>query len=187
MIMSASFVCGHCKAALCVTLQAQPAAPSIMGVRLHAPGPNKIMVIKAVRALTNLGLADAKNLVEGPMPVELRATNERAYRMGLNDFAVSGAQYEDLGAISTTAAPYRETVTASAPRGDAPASVVVLLDSGFDKLMVIKHIREVSGLGLREAKELCEGAPTRFQVVPGHTIAGLTRRFTHAGARVEVR
>lgn len=187
MIMSASFVCGHCKAALCVTLQAQPAAPSTMGVRLHVPGPNKIMVIKAVRTLSGLGLADAKNLVEGPMPVELRATSERAYRGALPEFAASGARYEDLGAPVTTAAPYRETVTAAAPRDDASASVVVLLDSGFDKLMVIKHIREVSGLGLREAKELCEGAPTRFQVVPGHTIAGLMRRFTHAGARVEVR
>lgn len=186
MIMSASFTCGHCGAALCVTLQSQPAAPSNMGVRMHSPGSNKIMVIKAVRVLTDLGLAEAKRLVEGPMPVEMRAANERSYRMGLNEFAASGAQYEDLGATAATSAPYRETVTAT-PRGDAPASLVVLHDGGRNKILVIKHIREVSGLGLREAKDLCDAAPTRFQVVQGHTIAGLTRLFSEAGARVEVR
>lgn len=186
LIASLHFVCNTCGAELSATVQPRAAAPSHVGVRLYAPGPNKIMVIKAVRQLTGLGLAEAKNLVEGPMPVEMRAVDTNSHRLALRDFAASGAQYEELGAETPTASgPYRETATAS-PRGDEPASLVVLLDGGRNKIEVIKRIREVTGLGLREAKDLCDSAPSRFQVMQGRTIASLTRYFIEAGAKVDV-
>lgn len=186
LIASVNFACNTCGAELSATVQPRAAATPKLGVRLYAPGPNKIMVIKAVRQLTGLGLGDAKNLVEGPMPVEMRAVDERSYRLALQDFAVSYAQYEDLNAESPSAAPYRQTATATASGSDQ-ASLVTLLDCGPNKIEVIKRIREVTGLGLREAKDLCDAAPSRFQVAQGRTIASLTNYFAEAGARVDVR
>lgn len=96
MIMSASFECGHCRTPLVLTLQPQLPAATGAGVRLYAPGPDKIMAIKAVRQLTGMGLAEAKNLVEGPMPVEMRATNPASLTLAAIDFEASGAQWEPL-------------------------------------------------------------------------------------------
>lgn len=51
-------------------------------VELTNAGPNKIQVIKVVRAITNLGLKEAKDLVEGaPQPVKENVTKEEADKM----------------------------------------------------------------------------------------------------------
>lgn len=184
LLTTVNFVCTACRTPLTVTLKPTvTAASSRQGVRLLAPGANKIMVIKAVRQLTNLGLAAAKDLVEGVLPVDFHATDEKAYKLALPIFEASGALWQPLAAESN---PQSEAAPAPS-HGDAPASVVALRSHGPYKLEVIRTICAVSGLGLREAKDICESAPTQFQVVQGHTIASLTRRFTEAGATVEVR
>ena len=65
----------------------------------------------------------------------------------------------------TAAAPVAVAGAAPAAGGDAPAEEkdsfdVVLTAAGDKKIQVIKEVRAITGLGLKEAKELVEGAPT---------------------------
>jgi large subunit ribosomal protein L7/L12 len=182
LVMSAGLDCIACGAALEVTLQPRDVHQAEVVVRLHGYGHGKISTIKAVRMLTGLGLADAKNLVEAVMPVDVRApmANLAAARMDLD---AAGAQYEVIEDMPTA----RETAAAGpAARADAQAGAVALLDSGRNKIEVIKLIREVAGVGLHEAKSLCDRAPSRFAVLQGMTVAELQRRFSKAGATAQI-
>lgn len=70
----------------------------------------------------------------------------------------------------------------------SPEFDLVLTDAGPSKIMVIKVVRELWGMGLKEAKDLVESAPVKLRDGlsrdEAHTLAS---RFTEAGARVEVR
>jgi large subunit ribosomal protein L7/L12 len=64
---------------------------------------------------------------------------------------------------------------------------VILLSAGMNKIQVIKVVRELTGLGLRDAKDLVEGAPNR--VLQGLSKAGaesLKRRLEECGATVQL-
>ena len=64
---------------------------------------------------------------------------------------------------------------------------VVLKDAGAAKLQVIKVVKEVTGLGLKEAKELVDGAPkTVKENVPKAEAEELQKKLTDAGATVEL-
>ncbi len=92
-------------------------------------------------------------------------------------------------------------VTASAPvaavavaGGAAPAAeektefTVVLKAAGANKIAVIKEVRGITGLGLKEAKELVDGAPK--PVIEGVTkdeAAEIEKKLTAAGATVEIK
>jgi len=186
------FTCSYCHTVLAITAQPQLAASADAVVRLHGFGHGKIMAIKAVRELTGLGLADAKNLVEGPMPADLRATRQGAQlAVALADLQSAGAQYEVLEGTPAQAQrptqqspPARPTETCGP--GDAAALHVMLARSGPNKIAVIKVIREVTGLGLKESKDLCDGAPCRFAALPRYDEAKLLRLFADAGASARV-
>jgi len=87
---------------------------------------------------------------------------------------------------------------AAAPRPDAAAAVpaaeektefsVVLVATGANKINVIKAVREVTSLGLKEAKDLVDGAPKPIKEGVGKDEAeAIRKKFTEAGATVEVR
>lgn len=184
------FTCSYCHALLAITAQPGLAASADTVVRLYSHGHSKIMAIKAVRELTGLGLADAKNLVEGPMPVDLRATRQGAtLAVAIADLQSAGAQYEVLEGASAQrpsqlqppAAP-----TETCGPGEAGSLQVVLTHSGLNKIHVIKVIREVTGLGLKESKDLCDQTPSRFAALPRYNEAKLLRLFADAGASVRV-
>jgi len=183
------FTCSYCQAVLAITAQPQLAASADTVVRLHGFGHSKIMVIKAVRELTGLGLADAKNLVEGPMPVDLRATRQGVQlAVALADFQSAGAQYEVLEGPQTprpTQPSQLGRPTETCGPGDASLHVF-LARSGDNKIAVIKVIREVTGLGLKDSKDLCDGAPCRFATLPRYNEAKLLRLFADAGASARV-
>jgi large subunit ribosomal protein L7/L12 len=94
----------------------------------------------------------------------------------------------------TAAAP----VAAAAPAGDAGASdapaaeektdfEVTLKEIGENKINVIKAVREVTALGLREAKELVEAAPTRVKEGANKDEAdAIKAKLEEAGATVEI-
>ncbi|MDR0392762.1 MAG: 50S ribosomal protein L7/L12 [Puniceicoccales bacterium] len=65
---------------------------------------------------------------------------------------------------------------------------VILADAGANKINVIKEIRAITGLGLKEAKDLVEGAPKAVKESIGKQEAeDLKKRLESAGAKVEVK
>ncbi|MDR0647530.1 MAG: 50S ribosomal protein L7/L12 [Puniceicoccales bacterium] len=65
---------------------------------------------------------------------------------------------------------------------------VILADTGANKINVIKEIRAITGLGLKEAKDLVEGAPKAVKESIGKQEAeDLKKRLEAAGAKVEVK
>lgn len=172
------FYCDRCGRGFEVVLQPLESRETV--VRLHSAGHSKIMAIKAVRCLTGLGLADAKNLVEGWMPVDFRVVPSQYVTEGMDSLDQCGARYEVLDAQ-----PKRETATASAPDSGL-AAFVTLLDSGPNKIEVIKLIRMLTSLGLAESKDLCDRTPSRFAINQGRAAHDVALRFAQAGARVRV-
>jgi large subunit ribosomal protein L7/L12 len=65
---------------------------------------------------------------------------------------------------------------------------VILADAGAQKINVIKVVREITGLGLKEAKDLVEGTPkTLKEAVSKDEAADLKKKLEEAGAKVEVK
>jgi large subunit ribosomal protein L7/L12 len=65
---------------------------------------------------------------------------------------------------------------------------VILAGAGAQKIQVIKVVREITGLGLKEAKDLVEGAPKPIREgVNKETAAELKKKLEDAGATVEVK
>jgi len=65
---------------------------------------------------------------------------------------------------------------------------VVLTDVGGNKINVIKAVREVTSLGLKEAKDLVDGAPkTVKEGVNKDEAASIKKKFEEAGAKVEIK
>jgi len=65
---------------------------------------------------------------------------------------------------------------------------VVLADAGANKINVIKEVRTITGLGLKEAKDLVEGAPkTVKEGVSKDEAADMKKKLEAAGAKVEVK
>jgi large subunit ribosomal protein L7/L12 len=82
---------------------------------------------------------------------------------------------------------------AAAGAGAAPAEektefTVVLKEVGANKINVIKAVREVTSLGLKEAKDLVDGAPKSIKEgVSKEEAETIKKKFTEAGATVEVK
>ncbi|OFX13543.1 MAG: 50S ribosomal protein L7/L12 [Alphaproteobacteria bacterium RIFOXYD12_FULL_60_8] len=65
---------------------------------------------------------------------------------------------------------------------------VVLVDAGAQKINVIKEVRAITGLGLKEAKDLVEGAPKNVKEgVNKDEAASLKKKLEDAGAKVELK
>jgi large subunit ribosomal protein L7/L12 len=98
---------------------------------------------------------------------------------------------EKLGVSAAAAAP---VAVAGAAAAAAPAAeektefTVVLTAAGPNKINVIKAVREVTSLGLKEAKDLVDGAPKAVKEGIGKDEAeALRKKFTDVGAVVEVK
>lgn len=65
---------------------------------------------------------------------------------------------------------------------------VVLTSFGSNKVQVIKVVRAITGLGLKEAKDLVEGAPSSVKEgIPKDEVEGIKKQLEEAGASVEVK
>jgi large subunit ribosomal protein L7/L12 len=84
-------------------------------------------------------------------------------------------------------------VVAAGGAGDAAAEeqtefTVVLKDAGASKLAVVKAVKELTGLGLKEAKDLVDGAPSNIKEgVTKAEAEGLKKSLEEAGAVVELK
>ena len=117
-------------------------------------------IIEQIKALTILELADLVKAIE-------------------EEFGVSAAPVAVAGAAAGAAAPAAEEKT---------EFDVVLKNFGGNKLGVIKVVREITGLGLKEAKELVEGAPkTLKEGVSKADAEAIQKQLTEAGAEVEIK
>jgi large subunit ribosomal protein L7/L12 len=91
----------------------------------------------------------------------------------------------------TAAAPV--AVAAAAPGGAAPEEEkdefdVILISSGDKKIQVIKEVRAITGLGLKEAKDLVEGAPKPVKEgVPKDEAAKLKEKIEAAGGQADIK
>ena len=99
---------------------------------------------------------------------------------------------ETLGVSAAAAAPVVVAGAAGSPAA-APAEektefTVVLTGVGANKINVIKAVREVTSLGLKEAKDLVDGAPKPIKEgVSKEEAETIKKKFTEAGATVEVK
>jgi large subunit ribosomal protein L7/L12 len=86
------------------------------------------------------------------------------------------------------AAPAGGGAAAAAPAEEKTEFTVVLTAAGANKINVIKAVREVTSLGLKEAKDLVDGAPkTVKEGVNKDEAEAIKKKFTDAGATVEVK
>jgi large subunit ribosomal protein L7/L12 len=77
---------------------------------------------------------------------------------------------------------------AAAPVEEKTEFNVILTEVGTNKINVIKAVREVTSLGLKEAKDLVEGAPKAIKEgVSKDEAATIKKKFEEAGAKVEVK
>jgi large subunit ribosomal protein L7/L12 len=99
---------------------------------------------------------------------------------------------EEAFGVSAAAAPVVMAGGGAAP-GAAPAEEqtefsVVLTEVGANKINVIKAVREVTSLGLKEAKDLVDGAPKPIKEgVNKDEAAAIKKKFEDAGAKVQVK
>src|SRR5207244_986066 len=99
---------------------------------------------------------------------------------------------EKLGvsaAAAVAAAPAAGgAAAAAAPAEEKTEFTVVLTAAGANKINVIKAVREVTSLGLKEAKDLVDGAPKPIKEgVNKEEAETIKKKFTEAGATVEVK
>ena len=96
--------------------------------------------------------------------------------------------------FGVSAAAPAAVAVAAAPAGDAPAAEektefdVVLKAPGANKINVIKVVKEATGLGLKEAKELVDSAPKAIKEgISKDDAEALKTKLTEAGAEVELK
>ena len=94
----------------------------------------------------------------------------------------------------SAAAPVAVAAAGGAAGAAAPAEEektefdVILTDAGANKINVIKEVRAITGLGLKEAKDLVEGAPKAVkEAVSKAEAADLKKKLEDAGAKVDVK
>jgi large subunit ribosomal protein L7/L12 len=97
-----------------------------------------------------------------------------------------------LGVSAAAAAPVMVAgggaAGAAAPAEEKTEFTVVLKEVGANKINVIKAVREVTSLGLKEAKDLVDGAPKSIKEgVSKEEAETIKKKFTEAGAVVEVK
>jgi large subunit ribosomal protein L7/L12 len=86
------------------------------------------------------------------------------------------------------AAPAGGGAAAAAPVEEKTEFTVVLNAAGANKINVIKAVREVTSLGLKEAKDLVDGAPKPIKEgINKEEAEAIRKKFTDAGATVEVK
>jgi large subunit ribosomal protein L7/L12 len=127
---------------------------------------------------------------------DLQQLEEQIVGLSLLDAAQLVKKLEErLGVSAAAAAPVMMAgaAGAGAAAGAAPAEEktefsVILTAVGANKINVIKAVREVTNLGLKEAKDLVDGAPKPIKEgVSKEEAATIQKKFQEAGATVEVK
>jgi large subunit ribosomal protein L7/L12 len=97
---------------------------------------------------------------------------------------------EDKWGVSAAApvAAAAPAAAAAAPAAEKTEFTVMLMEAGDKKINVIKEVRAITGLGLKEAKDLVEGAPKEVKAdVNKDEAAKIKKQLEDAGAKVELK
>ncbi len=100
---------------------------------------------------------------------------------------------KELGVSAASAMPMAmagggAAAGAAAPVEEKTEFTAVLTEVGANKINVIKVVREVTSLGLKEAKDLVEGAPKPIKEgIPKDEAAAIKKKFEDVGAKVEIK
>ena len=127
---------------------------------------NQQQVIEYIKGISVLELSQLVKALERELGVSAAA----AMPMAMPGMMAGGA--------AGSAAPVEEKVEFS----------VILTDVGEKKINVIKVVREVTSLGLKEAKDLVEGAPKPIKEgIPKDEAESIRKKFEEVGAKVEIK
>jgi len=128
---------------------------------------NKVeAILEEIKGLTLLEAADLVKKMEEAFGVSAAAAAPVAVAGGAGGAAAGGA----------------------APAEEKTEFTVVLTEVGANKINVIKAVREVTSLGLKEAKDLVDGAPkTVKEGVNKDEASAIKKKFEEAGAKVEIK
>jgi large subunit ribosomal protein L7/L12 len=128
---------------------------------------NQQQVIDYIKGISVMELSALVKALESELGVSAAAAMPMAMPMGGGAAAGAGA---------------------AAPAEEQTEFTVTLTDVGGNKINVIKVVREVTSLGLKEAKDLVEGAPKPIKEgVTKDEAAAIKKKFEDAGAKVEVK
>jgi ribosomal protein L7/L12 len=145
---------------------------------LEDAGAKKVQVIKELRAIAGLGLAEAKALADRAPSTVLAGV----------DHASAGAAYRILAEAGATVRITERAAPSNAPLHDAAGAFTVVMDApGPRRIQVIKEIRGLTGLGLAEAKRLTDRMPSTILSGVDHATAAAARDIlTAADAAVRI-
>ena len=124
---------------------------------------------------------------------DLAALKEQIVGLSLLEAAQLVKELEEtLGVSAAAAAPVMVAgggAAAAAPAAEVQTEFTVILTAaGANKINVIKAVREVTSLGLKEAKDLVDGAPkTVKEGVNKDEAATIKKKFEEAGAKVDIK
>ena len=125
---------------------------------------------------------------------DLQQLEDQIVGLSLLDAAQLAKRLEEkLGVSAAAAAPVVVAgggagAGAAAPAEEKTEFTVVLKEVGANKINVIKAVREVTSLGLKEAKDLVDGAPKPVKEgVSKEEAENIKKKFADAGATVEVK
>lgn len=124
-------------------------------------------------------MADLKALAEQLVSLTIKEANELAQILE-NDYGIKPA-----AAAVAVAGP---AAVAAAPVEEQTEFTVVLKAAGSNKIAVIKEVRAITGLGLKEAKDLVDGAPNNVkEAISKDEAEAIKAKLTEAGAEVELK
>lgn len=114
---------------------------------------------------------------------------EHVSKMSVLDLANLVKELETKFGVSAAPVAVAGAGAAAGPAAEAQTEfTVILADKGASPINVIKEVRAITGLGLKEAKDLVEGAPkTVKEAVSKDEAAELKKKLEAAGAKVEVK
>ena len=124
-------------------------------------------------------MADLKSFAEQLVNLTVKEVNELAQILK-DEYGIEPA----AAAVAVAAGP----AVAAAAEEEKTAFDVVLKSAGASKLAVVKLVKELTGQGLKEAKELVDGAPSVLKEGLAKAEAeGLKKQLEEAGAEVELK
>jgi large subunit ribosomal protein L7/L12 len=140
----------------------------------------EMQVLKSILATRRMDMADLQQIEDQIVGLTL-----------LDAAALVKKLEERLGVSAAAAAPAAAAgagAAAAAPAEEQTEFTVILKDAGTNKINTIKVVREVTALGLKEAKDLVDGAPkTVKEGISKEEAETIRKKFVDAGAGVEVK
>ncbi len=123
---------------------------------------------------------------------DIRSLGDQLVGLTVKEVSELATYLKDEYKIEPAAAAVAMAAPAGGGGGDAAAAQtsfdVILKHGGQNKLAVVKLVKELTGLGLKEAKDLVDGAPKPIKEgVSKEDAEGLKQQLTEAGAEVEVK